>query len=95
MSGPRRLTLEEILGEKAAAEMREEREAEAVEEAALAEKVMASVDPIAVAVRGLHRPGGGKISGQQCEGCWEECLYCYGDHEWPCETVLVVGRALP
>ena len=22
----------------------------------------------------------------ECAGCREECLYCEGDHDWPCDT---------
>lgn len=90
----KKLTLEELLGPEGAAEMRAKRDAEAVEQTALAEKVVASMNPVAVAVRELHKPHSGMFGGQQCDGCWEECLYCDGGHDWPCETILVVGRAL-
>lgn len=62
---------------------------------ALGEKVMASTDPIAIAVRELHSPAHGVYSGYHCAGCTEECAMCDGSHVWPCETILVVAEALP
>lgn len=87
MSGPKRPQVRlDLIAGRGYGERQTAREAQ---EKALAERVLASADPIVVAVREHHAERDG-----QCAGCWEDCVYCHGFHEWPCATILVLGEAI-
>lgn len=53
-----------------------------------AARLLAAVE----AVLKVHRPDD-RIDGE-CAGCREECLYCEGDHNWPCPTCQAITAAL-
>ncbi|WP_038463621.1 hypothetical protein [Arthrobacter sp. PAMC 25486] len=42
------------------------------------------------AVEAVHVPN----SDGDCSGCRDNCLYCEGDHDWPCPTITTIREAL-
>ena len=49
---------------------------------------------IVAAVERLHTPRtDGPNRDLVCEGCQDDCLYCEGEHVWPCGTIDAIHEA--